>query len=125
MLAYYLEMEPTLFASAVEDQFKRLQEEKEARLAAQEAAESGSDSSSTDIALSSLTARIEAVKESEARANVEDLMYLCILEEFIKLGISMLPKMDNYTDIASASLTPLMEGVHSKEALQLVRSSDL
>lgn len=52
---------------------------------------------------------------------VEDLMYMCVLESFMELGISMLPRSDNYTDAAAVSLQPLMEGVHSKEALDLVR----
>lgn len=50
-------------------------------------------------------------------------MYMCVLENFMELGISMLPRTDNYTDVAAMSLQPLMEGVHSKEALDLVRFS--
>jgi hypothetical protein len=46
----------------------------------------------------------------------------CILEEFVKLGIGMLPKMDNYMAIETVTLSPLMEGLHTKEALQLVCS---
>lgn len=51
---------------------------------------------------------------------VEDLMYMCVLENFMELGISMLPRSDNYTAVAAVSLQPLMEGVHTKEALDLV-----
>lgn len=51
---------------------------------------------------------------------VEDLMYMCVLESFVELGISMLPRTDNYTDVPAMSLQPLMEGVHSQEALDLV-----
>lgn len=126
MLAYYLEMEPELFESAVEDQFKRIKQQRDEAIEASET-ESESEgtpvgaSQSTDITLSGLSERIQAVEERERQATVEDLMYMCILEEFIKLNIGMLPKMDNYTDIDSISLSPLMEGVHTREALDLVR----
>lgn len=51
---------------------------------------------------------------------VGDLMYMCVLESFMELGISMLPRSDNYTDLPAVSLQPLMDGVHTKEALDLV-----
>jgi hypothetical protein len=120
MMAYYLEMEPTLFSSAVEDQFGKLQAQKEARLADAEGGDAAAEQS-TDLSLSKLSKRIKEVEENQRQATVEDLMYLCILEEFIKLGIGMMPKMDNYTSIEAVSLEPLMEGVHTKEAIELVR----
>ena len=45
----------------------------------------------------------------------------CILQEFMKLGVGMMPKMDNYTALEGLSLGPLMDGVHTKEAIELVR----
>lgn len=39
----------------------------------------------------------------------------------MKLGVELLPKMDNYVDVDSVTLTPLMEGVHTREAVELVR----
>ena len=78
MMAYYLEMEPSLFDSAVESQFAKLKEERERR-------DRGSDtegdaaapaSESTDLVLSGLQDRIQKVAEKERRATVEDLMYL-------------------------------------------------
>jgi hypothetical protein len=39
----------------------------------------------------------------------------------MKVGVDLLPKMDNYTDLHSMSLSPLMEGMHTLEALDMVR----
>jgi hypothetical protein len=39
----------------------------------------------------------------------------------MKLNVDLLPKMDNYTDVHAMSLTPLMEGMHTLEALDMVR----
>jgi len=118
MLQYYLRMEPGLFRTAVEDQFQRLKEE-----AAQESekdAEAQPGAPDESLSLSRLSARIEEVKHAERRATVEDLMYLCVLEEFIKLGVSMLSKMDNYTALDAVNMEPLMSGIHSQEAIDMV-----
>ena len=60
------------------------------------------------------------------RAVLPTLNYLlsrrCILQQFTKIGVGMLPSLDNYTNLESVSLQPLMEGVHTKEAIELVRS---
>ena len=39
----------------------------------------------------------------------------------MKLGVGMMPKMDNYTALEGLSLGPLMDGVHTKEAIEMVR----
>lgn len=64
---------------------------------------------------------MEEVRANEFRATVEDLMYVSILEKFILLGVEMLPRMDGYVDVAPTNLKALTEGIHSKEALELVR----
>jgi hypothetical protein len=63
--------------------------------------------------ISNSTTSIELLKHSRLRR--------CILQEFMKLGVGMLPKMDNYTALDAVSLAPLMEGVHTKEAIEMVR----
>lgn len=128
MIGYLLEKQPELFKHAIEDQFTRLKEDKEARQKQQEAAEesdsgapSDVSSTSTDITLSGLSDRIDQVKEAEASATIEDLMYMCILEEFMKLGVGMLPPAENYTDVPGVNLKPLMEDVHTSQAMDMVR----
>jgi hypothetical protein len=80
MLAYYLQMEPRLFESAVHDQFMKLKEEREQRSSQESGNESSGElSTSTDLTLSSLSSRIQEVQEKERRATVEDLMYMCVL----------------------------------------------
>lgn len=120
-------MDPMLFRTAVEDQFARLKEEKDAEQATaadEQASSSPSDqdtSASDSLALDKLSSRIEELKQMERRATVEDLMYLCVLEEFVKLGVSMLTKMDNYTAAGAVNMEPLLSGIHSQEAIDLVR----
>lgn len=132
MIGYILEKQPELFKSAIEDQFLRLKNDKEARHKQQEEessaapSEAGSEApstTSTDLTLSGLSDRILEVKDAESRATVEDLMYMCILEEFMKLGVGMLPPSENYTDVPSVNLQPLMEDVHTNQAMDLVRFS--
>lgn len=124
MMAYYLEMQPELFSSAVEDQFEKLRAQRDAREAAQaDAGEAAPAAKSTDLSLAKLNERIQEVEATQRQATVEDLMYLCILSEFVKLGVGLLPAMDDYTKVEPVTLTPLMEGVHSKEAIELVRLS--
>jgi hypothetical protein len=76
MLAYYLQMEPRLFESAVHDQFTRLKEERDRQKSESGNQSSGELSTSTDLTLSSLSSRIQEVQEKERRATVEDLMYM-------------------------------------------------
>jgi hypothetical protein len=123
MIGYILEKQPELFRSAIEDQFVRLKKEKQERTKQQEEASSAAQASSasTELTLSGLSNRIQQVKDAESRATVEDLMYMCILEEFLKLGVNMLPPASNYTDVPSVNLQPLMDDVHTSQAMDLVR----
>ena len=129
MIGYLLEKQPELFKSAIEDQFSRLKVDKEARedqkevkeQSDSEAPSEAGSTTSTDITLSGLSDRIDQLKEAEASATIEDLMYMCILEEFMKLGANMLPPSENYTDVPGVNLQPLMEDVHSNQAMELVR----
>ncbi|KXZ55990.1 hypothetical protein GPECTOR_2g1542 [Gonium pectorale] len=116
MLQYYLRMEPHLFKAAVDTQLAKLKEEREAKRAKEEQLQSTSDS--TELAL---YRRMEEVREREARSTLEDLMYVSILEKFLLLGVDMLPRMDGFVDPPSTNLKALTEGIHSKEALELVR----
>lgn len=130
MLGYILEKQPELFKSAIEDQFLRLKDEKDARERQQQEQSSSeateaTESKSTGLVLTGLSDRIQEVKDAENRATVEDLMYMCILEEFMKLGVTMLPPAENYTDVPTVNLQPLMEDVHTNQAMDLVRYSFL
>ena len=48
MVTYYLKMEPHLFKAAVEEQFQRLQQEKEETAAAEKATEEAAQASTAD-----------------------------------------------------------------------------
>lgn len=56
----------------------------------------------------------------EIQATVEDLMYAAVLEKFLSLGIEMMGSMDNITESAE-NLKNLTEGLHSREALDMVK----
>ncbi|GLC43853.1 hypothetical protein PLESTB_000915300 [Pleodorina starrii] len=116
MLQYYLRMEPHLFKNAVDTQLAKLRDEKLRRQEKEEQLSASSDR--TELALYK---RMEEVREGEVRATLEDLMYVSILEKFLLLGVDMLPRMDGFVDPPATNLKALTEGLHSKEALELVR----
>ncbi|KAG2482952.1 hypothetical protein HYH03_018129 [Edaphochlamys debaryana] len=117
MLQYYLRMEPHLFKDAVNSQLGKLREEV-AKGREQEAAISQLPDSTTELALYK---RMAEVRSREVRSTLEDLMYVCVLEKFLVLGVDMLPRMDGLVDPPSTNLRALTEGIHSREALELVR----
>ncbi|WIA16709.1 hypothetical protein OEZ85_013364 [Tetradesmus obliquus] len=127
MLQYYLRMEPQLFRAAVDQQLVRMKEEKDAQGAAAAAAasadESGDEAGKQQRSKSELVLyqRMEEVRAMEVRATLEDLMYVSILEKFVLLQVEMLPRLDGFVDAGPANLVALTEGIHSREALELVR----
>ncbi|KAH7616359.1 hypothetical protein Ndes2526B_g08489 [Nannochloris sp. 'desiccata'] len=121
MAAYYLEMQPHLFRAAVESEFQRIKETREA------AADAAASSSSSDSEASSsepldlvLSKRMEEVRRMEEAVAIEDLMYVCILEKFQALGVDLLPNISPIPE-SLAALKSLTEGVHTKEALDMVK----
>ena len=49
-------------------------------------------------------------------------MYVSVLEKFIELGVEMMPHIkEGASDTSSAMFKALTEGLHSKEALDMVR----
>jgi len=124
MLQFYLKMQPELFRTAVETQLDRLKSEKEDRDAKRASSATPSDPTNptqlnqADLAL---YRRMEEVRAGEMRATLEDLMYVSILEKFVGLGLELLPRMEAFVDAGNINLKALTEGVHSREALELVR----
>lgn len=113
MAAYYLQMQPHLFRETVETQLQKIKDEREANKNKQ-APES---SDGKDLVLYK---RMEEVRRAEEVVAVEDLMYVCILEKFKELGVDMLPRVEPI-DENIETLKALTEGVHSREALQMVK----
>lgn len=118
MLQYYLAMEPQLFKTAVEDQLEKMREEKEVKERTKAQAPREKDMDKAELALYQ---RMEDLRANERRATLEDLMYLCILEKFVAVGVEMLPRLDGFVDAEPTNLKMLTEGLHSQEALDLVR----
>lgn len=119
MLQYYLKMEPHLFKTAVETQLAKLRDERDAQRQKEEQLQAGAEGAdSTELAL---YRRMEEVRSRELRSTLEDLMYVSILEKFLLLGVEMLPRMDGFVDVPATNLKALTEGIHSREALELVR----
>ncbi len=113
MAVYYLSKEPHLFEETVDGAFRKLKEQREAAAAAA----SSSDTESVDLVLSK---RIQEVKDKETALVVEDLMYFCILDRFRQIGVSMLPQLGPMHEDLEA-LKALTEGVHTKEAIEMVK----
>mmetsp|Transcript_10708 Transcript_10708/g.29737 ORF Transcript_10708/g.29737 Transcript_10708/m.29737 type:complete len:394 (-) Transcript_10708:262-1443(-) len=113
MAVYYLSKEPHLFEETVDGAFRKLKEQREAAAAAN----SSQDAESVDLVLSK---RIQEVKDKETAIVVEDLMYFCILDRFRQIGVSMLPQLGPMHEDLEA-LKALTEGVHTKEAIEMVK----
>lgn len=112
MAAYYLQMQPHLFKAAVESEFEKMKEKREAE-------KEGGTEQSTGLDLV-LSRRMEEVKRAEEALAIEDLMYVCILEKFQGLGVELLPRVEPIQE-SVAALKALTEGVHTKEALEMVK----
>ena len=108
MAAYYLEMQPHLFQTTVENALEQIKEQKESTAAPSE---------SVDLVLSR---RIEEVRNAEAAMAIEDLMYICILDKFRQIGVNMLPQLGPIHEDMD-TLKALTEGVHTKEAIEMVK----
>jgi hypothetical protein len=117
MAAYYLQMQPHLFRATVETEFQKIKETREAQSEAdnREPPPPGADSS--DLVL---FRRMEEVRRTEEARAIEDLMYICILERFQGLGVQLLPTVAPIQE-SMAALKALTEGVHTKEALEMVK----
>lgn len=112
MAAYYLQMQPHLFRAAVESEFSKIKEKR----ATSSSAQPNTDNS-MDLVLSK---RMEEVRRAEEAMAIEDLMYICILERFQLLGVDLLPSVSPIQESLEA-LKALTEGMHTKEALEMVK----
>jgi hypothetical protein len=128
MAAYYLQMQPHLFRAAVESELHKLQEQREAdaeaaaaAAAADAAAAPGAPSPSSSSSDLVLSRRMAEVRRAEQAVALEDLMYICILERFQEVGVALLPDVRAPVEESPAVLKSLTEGVHSREALEMVK----
>ena len=63
---------------------------------------------------------MQEVKAAERRSTVEDLLYASVLEKFAGVGVPTMPRIESVPESA-ATLAALTEGVHSAEAIDLVK----
>ena len=110
-LAYILRTSPEMFESAVDSQLDALVREIE-----EEGARAGESSEQLV-----LYKRIADVRALERRNGLEDIMYTSIIQKFLGVGVDMLPPLDETTMLKGIDLNRLTDGVHSKEALEMVR----
>ena len=114
-LAYILRTAPEMFESAVDAQLDALGDEIEREVEPDEA----SDEAKKDQLV--LFKRIADVRALERRNGVEDIMYTSIIQKFLGVGVDMLPPLDETTTLRGVDLNRLTDGVHSREALDMVR----
>jgi len=114
-LAYILRTSPHMFDAAVDAQLDALGDEIEN--------ERGVDDLSDDAKKEQLVLfkRIADVRALERRNGLEDIMYTSIIQKFLNVGVDMLPPLDETTTLRGVDLNRLTDGVHSKEALDMVR----
>ena len=133
MLAHVLDNESHLFTAAVEATLDRMSEELDADEQRQGSVDVTADEDETKP--SSRTAapsggdgglvlfrRIQAMRAAERRNGVQDVMYANILQKFRSLNVDMLPPLDEeMLHLRGVDLTQLTNGVHSVEALSMVK----
>ena len=133
MLAHVLDNESHLFTAAVEATLDRMSEELDADEQRQGSVDVTADEDETKP--SSRTAapsggdgglvlfrRIQAMRAAERRNGVQDVMYANILQKFRSLNVDMLPPLDEeMLHLRGVDLTQLTDGVHSVEALSMVK----
>lgn len=120
MLAHVLDAEPQLFEAAVEATLDRMIDE----LDQQEQSAGSVDVSQDekDKGGMVLFRRIEQMRALERRSGVQDVMYANILQKFLSIGVDMLPPLDDEDVLLrGVDLTKLTSGVHSVEALEMVK----
>ncbi|KAL4444366.1 hypothetical protein ABPG75_012103 [Micractinium tetrahymenae] len=126
MAAYYLQMQPHLFREAVATAFQRIADARaeEARAEQEQADAAAAAAAAGDKAGGDaevvLYRRMAEVKRMEQMLAIEDLMYICILEKFQEIGVDMLPRVEPIEE-STATLRALTEGVHSREAIDMVK----
>lgn len=127
MMEYYLKMEPHLFRDAVSEQLQRLRDERDAeteRKRVQQEGELGEQGnvSQPDNSELVLYKRMEQAKANDERNSLEDVMYISVLEKFVELGVDMMPHIQQgQAEASQAMFQALTEGIHSKEALDMVK----
>ena len=132
MLAHVLDNESHLFTAAVEATLDRMSEELDAdeqRQGSVDVTTDEGDSRSKSAASAAsgdgglvLFRRIQAMRAAERRNGVQDVMYANILQKFRSLNVDMLPPLDEeMLHLRGVDLTQLTNGVHSVEALSMVK----
>ena len=140
MLAHVLDNESHLFTAAVEATLDRMSEELDADEQRQGSVDVTADEDETPTVTSRsasaaanapsgadggglvLFRRIQAMRASERRNGVQDVMYANILQKFRGLNVDMLPPLDEEMfDVRGVDLTRLTDGVHSANALSMVK----
>jgi hypothetical protein len=131
MLAHVLDNESHLFTAAVEATLDRMSEELDADEQRQGSVDVTADEDETKTKTNApsgadgglvLFRRIQAMRASERRNGVQDVMYANILQKFRGLNVDMLPPLDEEMfDIRGVDLTRLTDGAHSAEALSMVK----
>ena len=130
MLAHVLDNESHLFTAAVEATLDRMSEELDADEQRQGSVDVTADEEERPAANAPsgadgglvLFRRIQAMRASERRNGVQDVMYANILQKFRSLNVDMLPPLDEEMfDVRGVDLTRLTDGAHSAEALSMVK----
>lgn len=123
MLAHVLSSEPHLFTAALEATLDRMSDDldRDEGVGSIDVGEGGKGEAADDSGLV-LFKRIKEMRAVERRNSVQDLMYASILQKFLNIGVDMLPPLDDEAMyLRGVDLNQLTNGVHSTEALAMVK----
>jgi len=119
MLEYILSTDLQNFDAAMESVLEKLSDEIDS--AAKRGGQPNEAAEKTDRTSLTLYKRIEDIKRMDRRRAVEDAMYCAVIHKFMTSGVDMLPPLNDETFWKTIDLTKLTTGVHSSEALEMVR----
>ena len=121
ILAHVLDNESHLFTAAVEATLDRMADELDQEETRANSVDV-SDRDESDRQGLVLFRRIQQMRALERRNGVQDVMYANILQKFRNIGVDMLPPMDEESVyLKGVDLNQLTNGVHSVEALEMVK----
>ena len=120
MLAHVLDNESHLFTAAVEATLDRMADELDQEEMQANSVDVSEDESDRQGLV--LFRRIQQMRALERRNGVQDVMYANILQKFRNIGVDMLPPLDEESVyLKGVDLNQLTNGVHSVEALEMVK----
>eukprot|EP00249_Psilotum_nudum_P007227 c20411_g1_i1 orf=127-1470(+) len=116
-LVQLLVSHPHLVPAAAEQQLDKLAKDREAEIGQEQ-----SCPKATELVLSR---RIAELKAHERRVALQETIYALIVQKFVEVGVSMVPRISSLSESERVDALPVkdkeLESVHSTESLEMIR----